>query len=60
MQTAQSLGLVGLGFKVMINIIELKQGFHRIIDYDVEIKNKEAKETSKKKKNWKGRVKMKQ
>ncbi len=48
---SESLGLAALGFKLLINIIELKQGFHRIIDYDVEIKNRQAKEakTGKKK-----------
>jgi len=46
---AQSLGLTGRGFKVYINIVELKQGFHRIIDYDVEIKNREARESAGKK-----------
>ena len=51
LSVAQSLGLTGLGLKLYVNLIELKQGFHRIIDYDVEIKNKQAKSQAGKKTN---------
>ena len=51
LSAAQSLGLTGLGFKIYVNLIEMKQGFHRIIDFDVEIKNREAKEKEGKKAN---------
>ena len=48
----ESLGLMGLGTKVLVNIIELKQGWHRIVDYDVEIKNRQLdKAATDKKKN---------
>ena len=48
----ESFGLMGLGIKVLVNIIELKCGWHRIVDYDVEIKNRQLnKAAADKKKN---------
>ena len=35
--------IAGVGYKNTINLIELKQGFLRIVDYDVEEKATKAK-----------------
>ena len=48
LDAASNIALAGLGIKIYINLIELKQGLYRIIDYDVEIKNKEEKTQRKK------------
>ena len=48
LDAASNIALAGLGLKIYINLIELKQGLYRIIDYDVEIKNKEESSKGKK------------
>ena len=48
LDAASNMALAGLGIKIYVNLIELKQGLYRIIDYDVEIKNNEISSKGKK------------